>query len=100
MMLTALDQVKLYLQVGKNSFSFLLGPLQLTGGGYYVDVQITNASDAIILASQSSKWFYVSGVALSHEADHGVFEPQRKWVAQRQPVAPPIVVAAQPLPIA
>lgn len=91
MMRTALDQVQLYLQVGKNSFSLLLEPLQLTGGGYYVDVQITNASDAIIMASQSSKWFYVSGVALSHEADHGVFEPQRKWVAQRTPAVFPLV---------
>ena len=100
MMRTALDQVQLSLQAEKSSFSLLLEPLQLTGGGYYVDVQITNESDAIILASQSSKWFYVSGAALSHEGDHGVFEPQRKWVAQRQPVAPPIVVAAQPLPIA
>lgn len=80
MMRSALDHKQLFLQPGKNSFSLIIEPLQLTGGTYYVDVQITNDTDSIILATRASAWFYVSGIALSHEEDYGVFEPHRRWV--------------------
>lgn len=86
MMRTSLDQVNLSLKPEKGTFSVIIQPLQLTGGMYYVDVQITNAKDSILLATQSSKWFYVSGLALSHEEGNGVFEPNRKWVNHQNPL--------------
>jgi lipopolysaccharide transport system ATP-binding protein len=84
MMRTALDGEQLWLQPGSGSFSVVIDPLQLTGGTYFFDIQITNDTDSIILAKRASKWFYVSGLALSDTEDHGVFEPRRRWVVQPQ----------------
>ncbi|MFN8487840.1 MAG: ABC transporter ATP-binding protein [Caldilineaceae bacterium] len=90
MMRTSIDQVALALQAGTGAFSVMLEPLQLAGGSYFVDARITNATDSIVLASGWSSWFYVSGSALSHEEQSGVFEPRRKWALD----TPPLVVLA------
>ncbi len=81
MMRTSLDKAQLSLQ-GSAYFSLFLEPLQLAGGTYFLDIEITNSSDAIVLSKKSSRWFYVSGLALSHEEGNGVFEPMRRWVLQ------------------
>jgi lipopolysaccharide transport system ATP-binding protein len=85
MMRTALDDASISVQQGKGAFAVLVKPLQLIGGTYFVDVEITNALDSVVLATGISKWFYVQGVMYSNEEGSGVYEPNRKW---RQPAMP------------
>ncbi|MCE7985833.1 MAG: ABC transporter ATP-binding protein [Caldilinea sp. CFX5] len=80
MMRTMLANVHLHLQQGEGAFSAVITPIQLTGGTYFVDARITNATDNVVLAAARSSWFYVSGLALSDEEDTGIFEPQVEWL--------------------
>jgi lipopolysaccharide transport system ATP-binding protein len=79
MVRSSIDKLSLNLHEGGGIISVVLDPLQLTGGTYYIDARITNVSDTVVLSTAWSEWFYVSGVALSHEEQSGVFEPRRRW---------------------
>lgn len=79
MVRTGIDNIRIPVRSGEGTISVIFEPLQLSGGSYYVDARITNASDSIVLASAWSDWFYVSGSGLSHEAESGVFVPNRRW---------------------
>jgi ABC-type glutathione transport system ATPase component len=79
MMRTSLDEVQMSLQPGPGVLSVILEPLQLVGSTYFIDARVTDAADVLVLATGRSKWFYVEGVALSHEEQSGVFEPRRRW---------------------
>jgi lipopolysaccharide transport system ATP-binding protein len=79
MVRTSIDKILLNLHQGEGFISVTLDPLQVTGGTYYVDARITNTSDTVVLSTAWSDWFYVSGSALSHEEQSGVFEPRRRW---------------------
>lgn len=79
MVRTSTDNIRFPLKSGEGIITVLFQPLQLSGGSFYVDARITNANDSIVLASSWSDWFYVSSSALSHEAESGIFVPNRKW---------------------
>jgi len=79
MVRTSTDDIRFHLQPGEGVISVIFDPLQLSGGSFYVDARITNASDSIVLANAWSDWFYVTGSELSHESESGVFNPNRKW---------------------
>jgi lipopolysaccharide transport system ATP-binding protein len=79
MMRTSHDGVEFCLGQGEGVITVELDPLQLTGGTYFIDARLTNATDSVILSTASSKWFYVSGTGLSHEEQSGVYIPNKKW---------------------
>lgn len=81
---TMLDDVELLLHKGNGTFSVVLQPIQLTGGMYYVDMEITTEQDNIILATAVSDRFYVEGLGLSHDGLAGIFEPNGHWVMSSQ----------------
>lgn len=78
-MRTRFDDVSLALQNGDGIISVILEPLQLVGGTYHVQAHLLDELNTTILTTGWSNWFYVSGSALSHEEQRGVFEPRRKW---------------------
>jgi hypothetical protein len=67
------------LEEGQGIISLILEPLQLTGGKYFVEVRLTDMASTTILATQSSKWFFVSDPTFFHEDNRGVFVPNRRW---------------------
>ena len=80
MMRTKLDDIEFTLHENGGNFSVIIDPIQLTGGTYYISAGILNEGDNVVLAAASSNWFYVKGLALSHEEYTGIFEPNGRWV--------------------
>jgi hypothetical protein len=78
---TKLDGVELRLSLGRGTVTLTLESLQLVTGTYFVEVELTNASDSMVLkaAPTRSGWFSVEGRSRSYDARSGVFEPIVRW---------------------
>ena len=81
MMRTKLDGYELRLKRGRGMVVVNLAPLQLLTGMYFAEVELTNASDSMVLkmAPARSAWFSVKGRTRSYDAHSGVFEPAVSW---------------------
>ncbi|MFC2043374.1 ABC transporter ATP-binding protein [Chloroflexota bacterium] len=83
-MRTTNDQVEFCLNEGKGYVAATLEPLQLAGGSYHVEAEITNEDECVLVAVGHSDWFIVTGRSLSHEMNSGIFEPARIWSHSNQ----------------
>ncbi len=87
-MRTNVDKYPISMLEGKGSISLVLEPLQLTGGKYYVEARLTDITSTVILAMQSSRWFFVADSTFFHGSDNrGVFVPRRRWNQTLVPTA-------------
>lgn len=89
MLRTRLDGFTFHPGPGVGRVSVELSPLQLVTGTYFAEVELTNASDSMVLKSSPSRsaWFSVRGRSRSYDARSGVFEPVTSW--QHAPSAVP-----------
>ena len=86
MMRTKLDNFDLVLDRGKGVVSLYLEPLQLITGSYFAEAWFLNESDSMSIVPKAgrSDWFSVKGSVLSYADDSGVFEPNTRWIHQRE----------------
>jgi len=81
MIRSKIDGFGFHPQPGQGRVSVELRPLQLVTGTYFAEVELTNASDSMVLKSAPTRsaWFSVRGRTRSYDARSGVFEPDSSW---------------------
>jgi lipopolysaccharide transport system ATP-binding protein len=81
MLRSKLDRFSVELKHGRGKIVLSLDRLQLATGAYFVEVELTNESDSMVLkpTPARSDWFSVKGRGRSYDERGGVSEPCGSW---------------------